>query len=329
MTKMNNTIKNYWDEIDKLSTSKNIVRKEIFVKDDLKLFLMKVKSEDKFVLRLYYPSIDFTIDDIKFKGIEFINFTNKESNFSNTDLILKDNSLLRIFNAFIDDLLLNFTKYKTHIQLVKAFWVTVNTWKKLFANISVNKISPEKQLGLYGELSFINRLIELNKNPENIINSWCGPESESQDFNFNLSLVEVKSTKLNNPVIKISSENQLNNSSELPLYIVLYAFDIIRSRENTLPNLINSIRNTLLGFPATLEIFNRKLLNLNYYEEDVIEYENRSYILREETFYFVDENFPKIIYDDLISGLFNVNYSIETPACIDYIVLIDEVIDKI
>ncbi|WP_339893237.1 PD-(D/E)XK motif protein [uncultured Algibacter sp.] len=326
---MNKNIQNYWEEIEKSSISQNIVRKEIFVKDGLKLFLIKVKSEDKFVLRLSYPSLDFTIDDIKFKGIEFVNFTHKESNFSNTDLILKDNSLLRIFNAFIEDVFLNFGEYETHLQLVKVFWKTVNTWKKLFANISSFKLSPEIQLGLYGELCFINKLLELNKNPESIINSWCGPENESQDFNFNTSLVEVKSTRLNNPVIKISSENQLNNSSELPLYILLNAFDVIKSRENTLPNLINRIRTTLSDFPVVIEVFNRKLINLNYYEEDVIEYENRSYILRDETYYLVSDNFPKIVYDDLKVGLFNVSYSIETSACIDYIVLSEEVINRI
>ena len=40
---MNKNIQNYWEEIEKSSISQNIVRKEIFVKDGLKLFLRKVK----------------------------------------------------------------------------------------------------------------------------------------------------------------------------------------------------------------------------------------------------------------------------------------------
>lgn len=190
-------------------------------------------------------------------------------------------------------------------------------WKEFFSSGKKPILSATEEQGLYGELKFIEDVI--SKMGFHIINSWSGINHETHDFYIGQNAVEVKTTTTQAPYMAhINSEYQLdNNDINGELFLRMYALRKDKNGGETLPQLINSIRNIISDDYSCLESFNSKLLKAGYL--DIAEdYYTTGFTIRERYSFKVDDGFPKIIKKDLLNGVNNIEYNILIAQCITY-----------
>ena len=237
-------------------------------------------------------------------------------NHSELVIILLENDLSDIFSYFIEDIINDLIKIDNQNIALTKITSKINYWKRLFSKMTGGILTPQQQRGLYGELFFLNELLELTADRFYIINGWHGPLGANQDFFYNGIAVEVKTSKSNKPSIKISNEYQLDNSGLTDLYLLFYKLNEYQGGTETLFELINSIRQNLNS--ETLIQFNEKLENLGVNPETEEEYNNTSYSIAFEKTYLITEDFPKIVRNNLVEALSAVSYEIEPRLCADF-----------
>lgn len=158
-----------------------------------------------------------------------------------------------------------------------------------------NVLSPEKQLGLIGEL-LVLREVEMLL-PKNSLRFWVGPEKSEHDFKFPHFDLEVKTTSSEARKHKIGSVQQLLESPGRELFLA--SIQLTMSTEGSgfsLGDLVNSLRET---FTAQGEMFIEKLhqtgWRLKHNHLYTMKFAHRS----EPLAFTVDENFPRVLSEHL------------------------------
>lgn len=231
-------------------------------------------------------------------------------------IILLENDLSDIFSYFIEDIINDLINVNDQSIALVKITSKINYWKRLFCKITGEILTPQQQRGLYGELFFLNELLELNEDKILIINGWHGPLGANQDFFYNGIAIEVKTSKSNKPSIKISNEYQLDKSGLNDLFVQFYKLNEYQGGSETLYNLINNIRQQLLA--DALFLFNEKLNNLGVIQDAEEEYNSTSYSVGFERTYQVTESFPSIIRSSLIDAISSVSYDIDPKQCVEF-----------
>ena len=253
----------------------------------------------------------------KFRGVEIQLLPAQE--YKSLVIILLEDSLFETFGHLIDDIIKGLAPLTREEDAVKKVFKIIRQWRRLFEKAQIDGLTIEEQKGLYGELLIIKQLIEKGLPANLIINSWSGPDKKNQDFMFQLLSVEVKTTVANHPVIKITNEHQLQSSSRLCL--VLVVLNERRGNQNTLPALIDELRDLLSNAaPDSLDIFDDKLISLKYSNSDREKYALTEYSVRQISAYNVIDDFPRIIPGNTMQGIFSISYQIETSSCSDFLV---------
>ena len=239
----------------------------------------------------------------------------KEINgFNHIQIGLIETRLLDIFTTICEDFVHSIRELDdTQIQASELTSRFIS-WCEIFKRVNNTALTNQEQIGLYGELHFLqNRILE-NPTFDNypIVESWIGSERNEQDFRYNTLLHEVKCvTTRRSFAISISSERQLEVEENESLILVVYIVDKQSGTNNTLNTAVDKVRNQLKGNPVALSLFDFKLLEFGYFDEDYQHYANSTYEDRETHFYSVNEEFPRIIEKQLETPIFNVRYQIQ------------------
>jgi hypothetical protein len=83
-------------------------------------------------------------------------------------------------------------------------------------------LSPERQLGLFGELWVLDRLVRAHG--EAALASWLGPNAEAHDFRWAATELEVKTTRRQHRHHKINGLDQLDPSPDGHLFLLSLQF---------------------------------------------------------------------------------------------------------
>lgn len=225
-----------------------------------------------------------------------------------------------IFSVLCEDLIANISTETNEKQLVKTLLNRFEKWKSLFNKIASEGLSPEEQRGLFGELYFIRKFMQHNNNYTAILNTWVGPASEVRDFQLGNWALEVKTTHGNNhQKIQISSERQLDTTHLERLYIYHVSLEKVQENGETLNQIVSSISNLLASDTIVINRFRSKLYEAGYFEQHLPLYDTTGYFIRQDTFYSVEDTFPRIQEKELRSGVGDVKYSIILSQCEGYI----------
>jgi hypothetical protein len=310
-----NDVTRIWENLK--SNDAIYVSEEIYNKGNVKLELRMIRGSYILTMLLSTSdSFDKYFRNIGFKGMDFV-YRETEAG-KEIDVTLLEETLLAPFNGFLLDFYSKMEEVVKATHAVDMLFNTLSTWLKLFKAVNNQALSEEAQLGLFGELYFIYKLLKRGKSSPDVISKWTGPDKSDKDFIFNNCSVEVKATKVSAPSIGISSENQLNNVLGTDLFLSLYVFDFVPGSRNTLNSIIKEIKEMIID-SAIVDLFVEKLEEAGYYFKDEELYNNKSYALRDEKYFIINEAFPKIIYGKVASGVHKVSYSIEISACLNYI----------
>lgn len=225
-----------------------------------------------------------------------------------------------IFSVLCEDLILSVAPLQSEEKILKELINRFEKWKSLFDKVSSNGLTPEEQRGLFGELFLLKKLL-ISFDPNSIVlSSWVGAEKQIRDFQYNNWGIEVKTTHGNNhQKIQISSERQLDTSNLEHLFLFHLSMDSRLNSGETLNSMVDSIRLILESDFVSLNKFNNKLFEAGYFENHRDNYSDTGYFIRNETFYKVENDFPRIEENDIRNGVGDVKYSIIISQFSEYI----------
>ncbi len=188
--------------------------------------------------------------------------------------------------------------------------VQIKRWKAFMAGRKRGLLSAEEVRGLFGELTFLQQMLDQCSTEADALTSWEGPESIQQDFILGNMAVEVKTLSgRERNSIRISSEDQLESLND-KLFLKVFRISVMpdSDRAMSLNGLVRLIADRLSDH-TTLEMFYDKLAKAGYVE--LTEYDNPRFIVSEERLYGVGDSFPKLIRSELPEGVSNVHYGID------------------
>lgn len=244
-------------------------------------------------------------------------------------IILQENELSDIFTMFIEDIINSISTVSTIDNALLKISQSVSYWKRLFGKFTGGLLTPQQQRGLYGELLILEFLLKQIDNQVSVLKAWQAPAGTNQDFYFNTIAIEVKTSKSNNPTIKIANEFQLDSSLFNNLFIAFIRLSEIQGGEDTLLHKINDIRSILQTFPLLIDDFNLKLSHLGISKDLENEYDKTSYKIRNIKYYQVTDDFPRIISTMVDKAVSHISYEISPNECSDFEISSDTVIKEV
>lgn len=322
-----NSIKDIWE--NQLNNSKNrVIKERVNQVSGLNCFIGTITfSNAKIFLVELDSNVSIQQNYLKrFIGVE-VQIIPSSNNKKELAIILLDKELTDIFVVFIEDIinsLLDINKSEDAIIIISK---RINYWRKLFGKFSRSLLTPEQQRGLFGELYFINQVL-IETNNIQILNAWMAPNGTNQDFYTNSKAIEVKTSTSNSQSIKIANEYQLDISGLYKLFIVFYNLYEFPDG-TTLLNIINDIRLLLDSDIEVINSFNAKLIDLGVLPEEEEEYDEIGYSVREEKYYDVTSEFPKITALMVNKSLSKISYNVDLGYCLNFEIAFTEILNEI
>ena len=225
------------------------------------------------------------------------------------------------FSCLCESLINTVKNMESEEEMIKSVINQLDKWRNLFDKAGSEGLSPSQQQGLYGELTFLRKLITKNVFPASeALDYWVGVDAAQRDFMGDSWAIEVKTTSTSNPQeVTINSERQLDESLFENLYLYHCSVEITKKNGETLPDKIYKLRRDLENDPAALSKYNERLITAGYFDEDEALYAFRAYKVRGESIFRIEGNFPRIKESDLRTGVGNLTYSIVLSACTRYV----------
>jgi hypothetical protein len=186
-------------------------------------------------------------------------------------------------------------------------------WQKLFQKSGNMTLSKQTQKGLLGELLYLQNEIE-RLGGEKAILSWAGPGGGDQDFIFEKSWSEIKTTSATSDNVTISSLEQLDQDN--PGTLIVYKLEETTPGADriSLTGKVNEIRKILSDDEINLDRFEIKLLMYGYRKNDEEKYNQVQYRFISRNDYSVDERFPKLTKKDVPNEIIKCNYTLSLAS---------------
>lgn len=235
-----------------------------------------------------------------------------------------------IFTVLCEDLIATIESEANEKKMVNEILNRFEKWKSLFNKIGLQGLTPEEQRGLYGELYFLRKFLQSNANHIDILNTWIGTEKQVRDFQSGTWAVEVKTTHGNNhQKVHISSERQLDTTNLNNLFLYHISLEQMQNSGESLNDIVDAVIGILDANSMALNKFKSKIYEVGYFELHSKLYEEIGYQIRQEEFYKVEDDFPRIEENDIREGVGDVKYSIILSQCARFVNSKTEVFDTI
>ena len=188
----------------------------------------------------------------------------------------------------------------------------------VFVSSFKDAVSVETVRGLFGELWVLRQLLNYTGDASETVSAWCGPDKVHQDFIFRDTAIETKtlSGRERNSV-RISSEDQLETLSDRLYLSVLRLVTTSEpsSHAFSLNELVHIVENEL-AVAMALDEFYRKISSIGYFE--LPDYDEPFFIVANQQFYHVKEDFPRLARSELPDGITRVSYNIRLETIESY-----------
>ena len=324
-----NNIKNIWIN-QELNSDSFTLREDFFVNKSFNCFVGRIGASNA---KMFQIEIDIGTQIHKnylkrFHGVE-IRVLDSKKGKKDITIILSYNDLMDVFILFIEDLIRSLKTINDENNIPLILNEKVGYWGKLFAKIKGELLSKERQRGLYGELIFLNTLLNRSNDFVKTISSWTGPDGSNQDFSNGLTAVEVKSSKATKPTVNIASELQLDWTILDNLYLHVIHLDELNNGPETLKKMIEVIKQRVEKHPNLLRLFEEKLdlVGIPFGEEK--HYNEVGFIIRSQRAYEVQNGFPVLINKTINNdAIHNVKYQIDLTALEPFETELESVISK-
>lgn len=236
-------------------------------------------------------------------------------------ILLLNHQHTDVFTSLCEDLIQSVSNIADEKMLINKLISRYEKWKALFDKAKSTGLTDEEQQGLYGELYFLRKWIACESNKYRCISAWLGPEKGVRDFQDTSWAVEVKTTRGNSKqLITINSEKQLDATGLDKLYLFHLSLDIVPETGESLNEIIASITSALKDDFAANTLFQIKLMTAGYFALHQPLYSTTCYQVRQNSFYVVKDNFPRVEEHEIRSGVSELKYKIALAGYTSYLV---------
>lgn len=186
-------------------------------------------------------------------------------------------------------------------------------WRDLFATYRGEELTIQARTGLYGELRWLQFLIESGMAPEMAVRAWRGSPGGDQDFVSGSCAVEVKTTETGEG-LPISNERQLDEAPFARLFLI---HNTVKSGDEgrTLPGEVDVVREFVGPETPAGDQFETRLAQVGYSDVHRDQYQDVRYLHEATQAYEVRDAFPRLTPSTLPPGIQGVSYRISPAAC--------------
>jgi len=258
----------------------------------------------------------------------------RDSSFKNNNLLiinLLQDQNRDVFAVMCENMIQSVLLLCSEELVVRTIINQLKKWQELFEKLNANGLTLSEQLGFYGELHFLQKyLAKSNNNSYDVLHTWIGVNKASRDFQGGSWAVEVKTTSTNNPQkVTINGEKQLDETLLKNLFLFHISVEVSNGNGNTLCQKVAAIREILENDISALLLFNAKLIDAGYFDRHKSFYLVTSYKVRNENYYNIENEFPRIRENELRRGVGDVKYSINLAMCGKYSVSEDQLFERL
>lgn len=226
-------------------------------------------------------------------------------------LVRRAEGSLDIFTVMATDVLrcLDAAGTMNQRELAEVFVGRVQDWQTFMAR-KRRPLSLERQLGLMGELCFLDRLMETRLGAA-AVDCWQGPLHAPQDFLIGSGAVEVKSSLTNSTFLaRINSIEQLD-TEKAPMLLAGLRFEVA-DEGNDLVGMVSKLRERMAQ--AGLSRVFEALILVSGYVDDHADHYRRKLLLSDSRAFAVDENFPCLRRAVVPAQIRKAHYTLDIDA---------------
>lgn len=190
----------------------------------------------------------------------------------------------------------------------------LTAWKAFWREMPSEILTIEKQLGLFCELKFLERVLQVDR--RTALEGWTGPDGGLNDFNLPAWSIEIKATLSDRRVHIVNGLEQLEVPEDRQLGIVSSKGSHSTQEDGqSLQSLIEEIAVEYLEELYLIEMYYRKLSNAGYSRKYSEDYSNHYFKIGSTRFFEVDSEFPCLtrsnISSDILERILNVIYQLD------------------
>lgn len=311
-----------WSDMEQ-SSEAGLLKRLCTNEPDFHIYAIFQNPEGHCGIALSY-SKDINLDISTFSNLRDLQVTMQtDSSFLGNNLLiikLLYSQSRDVFAVMCENMVQSVLPLRSERDAIKTMLNQLEKWQTLFEKLKGEGLTPSEQLGLYGELHFLQKCLA-KQNADSALSSWVGADKAIRDFQYGNWAVEVKTTAGNNhQKVSVSSERQLDETLVDNLFLFHLSVETAKKNGESLPEKVSVIRELLKNDSSVLSSFNNKLIDAGYFERHTHLYEERCYLARNENYYRVDGNFPRIRENEIRDGVGDVKYSIILSQCNEYLV---------
>ncbi len=196
------------------------------------------------------------------------------------------------------------------VKLLNTLISRIRAWQNFMQQGGEEILSPEAEVGLFGELSFLQDLLNAGMTAGAVVDSWQGPLDGTHDFALGTGAIEVKATVSHQGFLaKIGNLDQLDDSLIHPLFIGAVRLEI-NPRGKTLPTLVHETRTMLETESSALAGLDTRLLHVGYFESFAERYIRR-FMRRNARLLVVKNDFPRLTRANVPMAIRQARYEID------------------
>lgn len=235
-----------------------------------------------------------------------------------------------LFHILCIDVLDHILSCGTAIEAAQVLHRRLQHWKNFFKNRSLNGLSRDEYIGLFGELEFFEKCLQRGVSLQVLSDAWQGPLQANQDFLFGRVAVEVKSVTTNDAsIVTIANTRQLDDAGLSDFFLCHAAYDFREGTGRNLTSVIQSVRLLLANGPDALATFEDRLLAAGYVDSEISSFAGYGFAERRRSYFRVRTGFPRILESDLAQGVSKVCYAVNLSACSAFTVSEAEVLNTV
>ncbi|KQU01809.1 hypothetical protein ASG60_18320 [Methylobacterium sp. Leaf469] len=186
----------------------------------------------------------------------------------------------------------------------------VASWQRFMERGGDDLLSPEEEVGLFGELAMLRALLDGEADPAGLCACWTGPLGALHDFRFGSGAMEVKTTVLGTDAhARIAGLWQLDTAVTSPLFLV--AVRLVQAEIGaTLGDLAEEIRFDIIRDADAGILFGDRLLAAGLQPSDHEHYRRR-FVVDSIRVHSVKEGFPRLTPATTPAAVIAARYTID------------------
>ncbi len=283
------------------------------------LFIATDKDGYRCLLLFLPDDVDAKINGVDKEKLELTYLTEKNV------IVIKliDLDFIDLFNDLILSLFFKIKDLSEAEYSYKEFVYSFYKWADFFEDKLKPKLSHEEIKGLFGELFFLNDLLQHSNtaNVNSILESWKGMYDTSHDFVFETKNIEVKTKEQSKLFVKISSEYQLEKEFDKGLELMVISVKVDLVNGHSIHDLLNKIVRYLRTNSGDSSILYKAISQKGLTIESTKQYNNYKFKVIKSSLYDCEkEDFPLLSKSNIPPEITGLSYKLRVNTLSGYLI---------